>query len=243
MLTIAAYLPGLPATREIPRPVLEREQTIDDQRPVPRRESTGQVERRALVPFLPESGMGTLGASEVRHRDAGAALGQRFGNHRAGGTVMGLLQCGLGLWAVGVCRRRSERCQRSRDVRLAGGTLCCAGVRVPVKLCVSTDLNGPATAGIWRPWILCLPDYLANLERIGTPWCFLRMNSRTLRGEQDAAGLLARLTVALNYFHPLVRWTAGRLRLEQELAADALRRRCGTRGVARRISSPCRGSP
>ena len=35
------------------------------------------------------------------------------------------------------------------------------------------------------------------------------------------AGLLAELAVCLCWFHPLVRWLAGRLRLEQEYAADA----------------------
>ena len=36
------------------------------------------------------------------------------------------------------------------------------------------------------------------------------------------AGLLARLGVALHFYHPLVYWLAARLHLQQELAADAL---------------------
>ena len=42
-----------------------------------------------------------------------------------------------------------------------------------------------------------------------------------VRGDY-ATGLLARLAVVLNYYHPLVRWMAARLRLQQEQAADAL---------------------
>src|SRR5262249_17955589 len=36
------------------------------------------------------------------------------------------------------------------------------------------------------------------------------------------AGLLARLALAFNGYHPMVRWMAGQLRLQQELAADAI---------------------
>ena len=42
-----------------------------------------------------------------------------------------------------------------------------------------------------------------------------------VRGDY-AAGLMARLAVVLNYYHPLVRWMAGRLQLQQEQAADAM---------------------
>ncbi len=36
-----------------------------------------------------------------------------------------------------------------------------------------------------------------------------------------AAGVAAQLAVALHFYHPLAHWLAARLRLEQELAADA----------------------
>ncbi len=35
-------------------------------------------------------------------------------------------------------------------------------------------------------------------------------------------GLMARLTLALHFYHPLVRWMARRLQSQQELAADAV---------------------
>ena len=34
-------------------------------------------------------------------------------------------------------------------------------------------------------------------------------------------GLIAQFSVALHFYHPLAHWLAKRLRLEQELAADA----------------------
>ena len=42
-----------------------------------------------------------------------------------------------------------------------------------------------------------------------------------IRRRDFLAGLVAELAVCLCWFHPLVRWLAGRLRLEQEYAADA----------------------
>jgi hypothetical protein len=46
------------------------------------------------------------------------------------------------------------------------------------------------------------------------------------------AGLAAQLALALHFYHPLVRWTAGRLLLQQELAADAIGARfAGGRGA------------
>ena len=45
--------------------------------------------------------------------------------------------------------------------------------------------------------------------------------AHVVRGDY-AAGLLARLALALNGYHPMVRWMAGQLRLQQELAADAM---------------------
>src|SRR5262249_6597832 len=42
-----------------------------------------------------------------------------------------------------------------------------------------------------------------------------------IRRRDFLTGLLAELAMCLCWFHPLVRWLAGRLRLEQEYAADA----------------------
>ena len=63
-----------------------------------------------------------------------------------------------------------------------------------------------------------------------------------VRGDY-AVALLARLAVALNYYHPVVRWIARRLQLQQEQAADALggsvRRGAGTqlpRGTVSRLA-------
>ena len=62
-----------------------------------------------------------------------------------------------------------------------------------------------------------------------------------VRGDY-ATGLIARLAVVLNYYHPLVRWMAGRLQLQQEQAADAL----GARFAGGAIALPrgaCRAWP
>ena len=48
------------------------------------------------------------------------------------------------------------------------------------------------------------------------------MSSHTFTAADYATGLIARLALALKFYHPLVRWMAGRLQMQQELAADAL---------------------
>ena len=59
-----------------------------------------------------------------------------------------------------------------------------------------------------------------------------------IRGDY-AIGLMAQAAVVLHAYHPLVRWMAGRLQMQQELAADA----CwepGSRGGDRATSWPSR---
>ncbi len=55
----------------------------------------------------------------------------------------------------------------------------------------------------------------------------------SMRGD-FLTGLLAQLSVALHFYHPLAHWLAKRLRLEQELAADAW----GSRALRRQPNLP-----
>ena len=82
------------------------------------------------------------------------------------------------------------------------------------------DLTSPATAGWFRPILLLPGDWRAwgEAERRAVVAHEL---AHVVRGDY-AAGLLARVAVVLQAYHPLVRWMAGRLHLGQELATDAL---------------------
>ncbi len=53
---------------------------------------------------------------------------------------------------------------------------------------------------------------------VGRSW---RTSWRTCAAAISSAGLAAQLGLALHFYHPLAHWLAARLRLEQELAADA----------------------
>ena len=82
------------------------------------------------------------------------------------------------------------------------------------------DLTTPATAGWLRPMLLLPADWREwdDTERRAVVAHEL---AHVIRGDY-AAGLLARLAVVVHFYHPMVRWMAGRLHLEQELAADEM---------------------
>ena len=83
----------------------------------------------------------------------------------------------------------------------------------------SRAIASPLTLGLFRPVIL--------LPRGWRRWSveqrdlILLHELAHIQRRDFLAGLLAELAVCLCWFHPLVRWLAGRLRLEQEYAADA----------------------
>ncbi len=94
------------------------------------------------------------------------------------------------------------------------------GCRTPVELREVPDLVGPATAG-WRRPVILLPDDWRSWDDPERRAVLAHELAHVVRGDY-AAGLIARLAVALNVYHPLVHWIAGQLRLQQELAADAI---------------------
>jgi hypothetical protein len=136
------------------------------------------------------------------------------------GIGLGLLRLFLGLWAVSACRRR---CRLINDAALIGLTeilraeMGCSG---PVELRECPDLSTAATVGWWRPMVMLPSDWRAwtNTERRAV---LAHELAHIQRGDY-IAGLLARISVALHFYHPLVYWLANSLHLQQELAADAL---------------------
>jgi WD40 repeat protein/beta-lactamase regulating signal transducer with metallopeptidase domain len=88
-----------------------------------------------------------------------------------------------------------------------------------VALRESRSIASPLTLGLFWPVIL--------LPRGRRGWSaeqrvlILGHELAHIRRRDFLAGLVAELAVCLCWFHPLVRWLAGRLRLEQEYAADA----------------------
>lgn len=90
---------------------------------------------------------------------------------------------------------------------------------VTVSLRQSTQIVTPATVGLFRQHIL-LP--VAWLEWTNEELRAVLAHELSHVAARDyRAWLVARLAVAVHFYHPLVRWLASRLQLEQELAADA----------------------
>ena len=80
--------------------------------------------------------------------------------------------------------------------------------------------SSPAVVGWLRPVVLLPADWRGwgEPERRAV----LAHELAHVRRFDYPLGLLARLGVALHFYHPLVHWLADRLRLQQELAADVL---------------------
>lgn len=135
------------------------------------------------------------------------------------GSGIGLSRLLLGLWGAWGWRRRS---QPIMDPSLLGTwTTLQAAMRCPrrVEMREAVELTSPATVGWRRPLVLLPPDWRSwsDPERRAV----LAHELAHVCRADFAAGLVARLGTALHFYHPLVHWLAGRLHLQQELAADA----------------------
>ncbi|MBN1590625.1 MAG: DUF1559 domain-containing protein [Pirellulales bacterium] len=144
-------------------------------------------------------------------------------------TVVALLLlvamiCGLGRLVLGMAAVRKERL-RSRPVldgrliELVDVLRAELGCRRSVEVRQCDDLATPATIGWRRPVLLVPSDW--------TTWtadecrAVLAHELAHVRSHDCLFLLLGQFGVALHFYHPLVHWLSGRLRLEQELAADA----------------------
>jgi beta-lactamase regulating signal transducer with metallopeptidase domain len=134
-------------------------------------------------------------------------------------TAFGVLRLLLGLWAI---RRGWQRSQPVHDpdlLRLIEELRSALGVQRPVAVRESADLTTAATIGLRNPMLL-LPSDWHNWSEEQRRVVVAHELAHVARGD-FAAWLLAQLSVALYFWHPLVHALAGRLRLHQELAADA----------------------
>ncbi len=136
-----------------------------------------------------------------------------------GCAALGAIRLVSGLWAI---RRLSSSSTPLDDPALVDTlALICAEMscRRPVELRTAPELATAATIG-WRRPLILLPE----------DWRSWNMDERRAVLAHELAhvcrcdfmtGLLAQLSLASLFYHPLAHWLAARLRLEQELAADA----------------------
>lgn len=136
------------------------------------------------------------------------------------GTAAGLLHVALGLWAVGLCRRNGTPVEDAEMIALLKTLRGAMRCRPHVGLIEMPDLTTPAMAG-WRRPVILLPTGWRSWDDSARRAVLAHELAHVVRRDY-AAGLVAQLALALNVFHPLVRWMAARMQLQQELAADAL---------------------
>jgi beta-lactamase regulating signal transducer with metallopeptidase domain len=135
------------------------------------------------------------------------------------GILLGLLRLVGGLLSVRNHRRGSEPLRDAALLELADCLRAELCLQRPVELRESDRLATAATVGWSRPVVL-LPrawrEWTADQRRA----VLAHELAHVARGDYLAC-VLAQLSVAIHFYHPLVHWLAARLRLEQELAADA----------------------
>src|SRR5204862_3328938 len=118
--------------------------------------------------------------------------------------------------AVAGCRRASRPVRDPELLRLVEELRAAVGCRPAVELRASASVGTAATVGWQRPAILLADDWPAwpgaELRAV------LAHELAHVRRRDYPAALLAAACRALHFYHPLVGWLAGRLRLHQELA-------------------------
>jgi len=135
------------------------------------------------------------------------------------GAACGLLRLLAGLIAIRRLRRNClpiDDAALREQVDVLQAELCCPR---RIELRESAGLSTAATVGWRRPLILLPLEWRqwTPVERRAV----LAHEIAHIRNNDFLSTILAQLGLVLHFYHPLVHWLTGRLRLEQELAADA----------------------
>jgi beta-lactamase regulating signal transducer with metallopeptidase domain len=150
------------------------------------------------------------------------------------GLAFGLARLLVGFWGVRVLRRRSRSIAEYEINTLAEALRVEMACSRPVELRETSDLATAATIGWLRPLILLPADW--RMWSVAERRAVLAHELAHIRRRDFATGLIGRLSVALHFYHPLVHWLAGRMLLQQELAADAFgARHAGGHGLYVRV--------
>lgn len=136
------------------------------------------------------------------------------------GLLLAVSRFLLGLAAVERLRAKSRPIDDERLRALADELSRRLNGSRAVELRESPAVASPATVG-WRRPLVILPrdwrDWTESERRV----VLAHEIAHVGRGDY-LAGLLGQFSLAIHFYHPLVHWLARRLRLELELAADAL---------------------
>jgi hypothetical protein len=135
------------------------------------------------------------------------------------GVVVGLGRFALGLVAVVLLRRGSRPVKDVEMLDLALTIRAELGMTREVAIRVAPGLTTPATVGWLRPSILLPEDWSGWDDRERR--VVLAHELAHIHRNDYFSGLWAQFSLALHYYNPMAHWLSRRLRLDQELAADA----------------------
>jgi beta-lactamase regulating signal transducer with metallopeptidase domain len=180
----------------------------------PRREEPSESRAAPEVAATAAPPTAPGGGSDWRGRIEGS-LALAF----AAGVGLALVRLVAGLWAVERLKGRSRPVEDGAIRAMAAELAGAMGLGRPVELRASAFVATPATVG-WRRPVVVLPvdwpAWSADERR-----AVLAHELAHIVRRDYPAWVAAQLSLALHFYHPLAHWLAGRLRLQQELAADA----------------------
>ncbi|MBI3466519.1 MAG: DUF1559 domain-containing protein [Planctomycetes bacterium] len=133
--------------------------------------------------------------------------------------LIGLGRLVLGLWAVRGYRLRSRPVRDNTLLELMDVLRAQMSCTRTVELRESAEIPAPATIG-WRRPVVLLPVAWREWTETERRAVMAHELAHVCRRDY-LAWLCAQISVVLHFYHPLVHWLAGQLRLQQELAADS----------------------
>ncbi|MGZ0163439.1 MAG: DUF1559 family PulG-like putative transporter [Planctomycetales bacterium] len=135
------------------------------------------------------------------------------------GALVAIVRLVLGLLTVARHRLRSRAIDDAPILELLDVLCAELGCVKSIVLRESSELVSAATIGWRRPLILLPPEWRewTSAERRSV----IAHEIAHIRHNDFLFWLFAQSGLLLHFYHPLVHWLANRLRLEQELAADA----------------------
>ncbi len=222
VLSVAAFLPGWPGEgrNEPVRDVVQKAADPVAETPLQRRD----VEARSgFQPWRLDGwriAWDRIGRGAAEPASRCRPWASWIGGIFLAGAVVGSLWMAVGMVAIVACRRRGRIVDDPDLLAMLDELRGAIGCRRSVEVREVDDLEGPAAAGWRRPMIL-LPDDWRSWDENDRRAVLAHELAHIVRGDYTA-GLVARVAVAMNGFHPLVWWLAARLRWQQELAADAI---------------------
>lgn len=136
------------------------------------------------------------------------------------GVVIGLLRLVLGVLGAMQIGRRSQVIQDQSLTEHLDILQAELGLRTKVQLRQADELSTAATVGYFRPVVLLPAQWRTwQPDELRAVLCHELAH---IHHRDFAAQLLAQIGLVLHFYNPIVHWLSERMKLEQELAADAV---------------------